>query len=471
MVYGDQPETILYAGKSRNARKKNHVLLGTYLIVWEDDGDWLRVSTRSAGPGGWVHKDDVRDNPGLKIFYVDVGQGDGGIIESPEGLMLVDGGPGSQYYRFMKSRYKRIIEEEGSVKIKAMVISHPDQDHYEGFISVLNDPAFEVETIYHNGILRYPSNNLPSHLGFDLGELKTRTVAGQKEIVLVETIDTIEDARAMMATGHFDTKKGNPTTYRKFWDAAIQAHDAGRVGFAKRLTIRDKSLPGFASKSKDKLYVEVLGPIPTKMSGSVEYVTFPDSEDIVVRRKDPADASEIPSPSSSHTRNGHSIVLKLYYGDHTFLFGGDLNIPAQLHLLKHFGDDNPFACDVSKACHHGSSDFHVGFLKKIKPSANVISSGDNKSFDHPVADAVGALCRHTSGDFPLFFSTELARAVSSENIHYGLINARSNGEVLAMAQMKEQHKNKPDIWDSFTVPWKGRFHEVLKDEEETERLA
>ncbi|WP_034798069.1 hypothetical protein, partial [Hyphomonas beringensis] len=86
-------------------------------------------------------------------------------------------------------------------------------------------------------------------------------------------------------------------------------------------------------------------------------------------------------------------------------------------------------------------------------------------------DAVGALCRHTSGDFPLFFSTELARAVSGESTHYGLINARFNGEVLAMAQMKEQHTNKADVWDSFTVPWKGRFHDVLREEHETERLA
>ena len=26
-----------------------------------------------------------------------------------------------------------------------------------------------------------------------------------------------------------------------------------------------------------------------------------------------------------------------------------------------------------------------------------------------------------------------------------------------MAQMKEQHRNKADIWDSFTIPWRGKF--------------
>lgn len=466
IVYGNQPETILYSSPSKSSKKLNHVLLGTYLVVQQTDGLWHKVTTRSAGRGGWVHSGDVRNNPGLKIFYVDVGQGDGAIIESPQGIILIDGGPSSQFYRFMKWRYRRLIAENGSVQIKAMVVSHPDQDHYEGFISILNDPAFEVESIYHNGIIRYPSTNIPDHLDFDLGKLKTRTIKGQKERVLAETIDTLGDVREMLDSGFHLTKKGNPTTFHKFWRAAVEANNAGRLQKSKRLTIRNEVLPDFDERGDDKLFVEILGPIPTKMSGTVEYETFPDTEDIELMREDPND---IPRPSSSHTRNGHSLVLKLHFGNHSFLFGGDLNIPAQLHMIKHYGEDHPFRADVSKACHHGSSDFHVDFLKQVRPHVNVVSSGDNKSFDHPVADAVGAICRHTRGDFPLFFSTELARATSGDKTHYGLINARSNGVVLTMAQMKEQHR-KADIWDSFTVPWRGKFHDVLGGCHETTRL-
>ncbi len=469
-VYGDKPETILYENPSRHAKKLNHVLLGTYLIVKAEEGDWLNVTTHSEGPGGWVHQDDVRDNPGLKVFFVDVGQGDGAIIESPQGLVLIDGGPAQHLYRFMKHRYRPLIAQDGKVKIKAMVVSHPDQDHYEAFIAVLNDPAFEVDTIYHNGIIRYSEKNLPAHADFDLGKLKTTTVDGQVEHVLVETIDTLNDVKALIDSGHLLTATGNPTTFQKFWAAALNAKAAGRLGSAKRITVRNKTLPGFSERGDDKLFIEVLAPVPTKASGTVEYVTFPDAEDVVVKRQDKRDRAEIPRPSSSHTRNGHSIVLKLHFGEHAFLFGGDLNIPAQLHLFNYYGDANPFTCDVAKACHHGSSDFLVQFLKKVRPHANVVSSGDNKSFDHPVADAVGAVARHTRGEHPLFFSTELARAVSGAKIHFGLINARSNGKVLTMAQMKEQRTNKPDIWDSFTVPWKGRFHDVLSGTHETDRL-
>lgn len=471
IVFGNKPETILHSRPHKDSRKTNHVLLGTYLEVIEENANWYKVITKSAGKGGWVQKSHVRDNAGVKLFYVDVGQGDGAIIESPQGIILIDGGPSKKYYSFMKWRYKNLIADNGKITIKAMVVSHPDQDHYQGFISVLKDPDFHVETIYHNGIKRYPSNNMPADLDFDLGTLKTKTIDGQKETVLTETFDDLEEARAMIASNKFRTAGGGKTKFHTFWDEAVKAHDAGRVGKSKRLTGRTKSLTGFKNQDDDKLYIEVLGPIPTKPSGAIEYVTFPDPEHIKLEREDPMDVDEIPSASSSHTRNGHSIVLKLHFGNHSFLFGGDLNIPAQLHLMKHYGDENPFKADVSKACHHGSSDFHIDFLKLVKPKANVVSSGDQKTFDHPVADAVGALARHTEGNFPLFFSTELARATSAKKIHFGLINARSNGTILAMAQMKESHKNKADVWDSFTVPWKGKFHDVLHNVHDTDRLS
>lgn len=78
-----------------------------------------------------------------------------------------------------------------------------------------------------------------------------------------------------------------------------------------------------------------------------------------------------------------------------------------------------------------------------------------------MSDAVGLSCRHTRGNHPLFFSTEIARATSSSGTHYGLIYLRSNGNILVIAQMKEQHK-KADVWDSYTVPWNGKFHHEIK---------
>ena len=449
-VYGDKPETILRASTRSRARRVNHVLLGSLLEVVGEQGNFFEVDTLGKGEGGWVNKSDVRDFPVLKVFFVDVGQGDGAIVESPEGIILVDGGPNTNFYRFLKYRYRRILRSGQPVEIKAMVVSHPDYDHYNGLTSVLKDARFKIGTIFHNGIIRYDDDNLPPNRDFDLGRTKRKTIRGKQRLVLTETFDTLAQAERLIREGHL------PPGFRRFWQAASDAKQAGRLRKAERITVRDQTLPGYSKNQADRLFVSVLGPVPTRGTGRVEYVTFPDAEDI---------AAADPSPSSSHTRNGHSIVLKLQYGNHTILLGGDLNIPAQQHLMAYYGDMNPFRVAVAKACHHGSSDFHVEFLKKCRPQANVFSSGDNKSFDHPMADAVGAIARHTRGSHPLLFSTELARATSGGNTHFGLINLRSNGDTLVMAQMKEQHTRKADIWDSFTVPWPGKFaHEIRESE-------
>lgn len=439
IVYADKPETILRKSRSNSAGAKNHVLMGTWLKVLQEKGAWYEVEPRSnRGKGGWVRKTHTRTTLALKIFIVDVGQGDGAIVEAPNGRVLIDGGPTKGYYKFLRHRYWPWIKAKEKVHFDAVVVSHPDMDHYKGLTYALNDPNFTFGKIFHNGIVRY-DNDFPSGQPFDLGQLKSN--GG----VLAETFDDLDDAGALIDGGEL------MATFHDFWVAAWNARVEGRLAGAKRITNRNATLPGFGANDSNKLRIEVLGPVPTAKSGVVKYVTFPDP------KHHPSTTA-----SSSHTRNGHSLVLKLLFGKHSFLFGGDLNIPAEKHLMAHYGNKNPFRVTVAKACHHGSSDFTVGYLKKVKPHVNVVSSGDNKSFDHPTSDAVGASARWTRGTLPLFFSTELGRAHSSSGVHYGLVNVRSNGAVLVAAQMKEQHK-KADVWDSYTVPWKGKFPDAVDD--------
>ena len=87
-VYGNKPETILY--KAPNGRKSsNHVLLGTWLEIIDSNDDWYEVRTAGRGPGGWVRKNDVTQTPAFKVFFVDVGQGDGAKeLKGTEGLKI-----------------------------------------------------------------------------------------------------------------------------------------------------------------------------------------------------------------------------------------------------------------------------------------------------------------------------------------------------------------------------------------------
>ncbi len=136
----------------------------------------------------------------------------------------------------------------------------------------------------------------------------------------------------------------------------------------------------------------MLGPVPTSPTGLCQFQWFKDS---------------------SHTRNGHSIVLKFIYGNRRILVGSDLNRESERYLLAHYHPGNPFEADTTKACHHGSSEFDVEFLKAIQTYATIVSSGDNENYSHPHTDALGSVGRHSRGERPLVFSTELARSFRS----------------------------------------------------------
>lgn len=455
IVFADHPETILRQQPKKSSKKKNHVLLGTLLEVQSEagsDSQWYKVKTRRAGKGGFVKKSHVSNTPPLKIFFVDVGQGDGTLIESPQGVVIVDGGQGDNFYKFLIHRYQPLFDRGMRVKIEAMILSHPDADHYVGLKKILIDKKhFEVGTIYHNGIMRYTSSIENSRRKMlEKKYLKKIKIDGEDAFLLQNNFSTLGQAK--------DKRDEMAPFFRSFWDTAHKAHDREDLESAKRL-VAGSVIKGFENKGTGKLSIEVLGPVPHPNSG-VRYLTLeepPERED-----KDQAPPHSF-GYSHSHTRNGHSIILRMEFGKHSFLLGGDLNIPAEQLLMKHYDPLNPFRVDVAKACHHGSSDFSPDFLKKVSPHATVISSGDNKSFDHPMADALGALARHSRGTFPLLFSTEIGRAVTIDKktgkikgIHFGLTNVRSNGKTLTMAQMKEQH-DRTDVWDSYTVPYPGKF--------------
>jgi competence protein ComEC len=83
----------------------------------------------------------------LLISFLDVGQGDGIYIKSPNGIeVVIDGGPD-----------QKILSELGAMRaffdrtIDMIVVTNPDKDHYAGFIDILG--RYKIKQLIEPGTL------------------------------------------------------------------------------------------------------------------------------------------------------------------------------------------------------------------------------------------------------------------------------------------------------------------------------
>jgi beta-lactamase superfamily II metal-dependent hydrolase len=413
--YAAVNEAIVYASVVNNKGKKavNRLLMGTYVAILSQQGDWCEV--KPFGTHGWMHKDSLTDTMGLKIFFLDVGQGDGVLIEVGKYRILIDAGPNNSMHNYLtKWQYTYLLKAGHTVHIDFLIVSHFDTDHYRGFISILKNKSFTFGTILHPGILKFAAKNNPYDTG--LGD----TVKQEGVRYLTRIFDNLLTARSPVPFNRDVTA---------FMSALQTAHLDGRVSKAERCAAGDVIINRMIDGQNFRL--DVLAPILEKTGNKKAFLYWIDD---------------------GKTVNGHSLVLKLTYGSRTVLLGGDLNTASQNYLIDKYAAVNPFEVDVAKACHHGSSDFTEDFMKRVNPYATVISSGDNEGHAHPRADAIGCAGRYSKSRRPLVYSTELARSTNlkKNTILFGMINLRCNGRDIFMSQMKEV-KNSADLWDSYEV--------------------
>ena len=84
----------------------------------------------------------------------------------------------------------------------------------------------------------------------------------------------------------------------------------------------------------------------------------------------------------SPERNENSVVVKLTYGETSFLFTGDAEDDGERYLVETYGAD--LGATVLKAGHHGSkSSTSDALLDVVDPEAVVISSSYDSQYGHP----------------------------------------------------------------------------------------
>lgn len=355
----------------------------------------------------------------LRVDFVDVQQGDGSVIETPRGkVVLVDGGDNQLFARYLASRFRRTSDTKPR-EIDCVLVTHGDADHFLGLVEIhrseteprlAGEPQKRLfihpQRVYHNGLVKRPGKTPSGQSRKEkdmLGATRTATdpVTGKSITVITGLERDLLKVDAAEMNEPFQA-----------WQDALRAYrKRGAIQFRNLRKGDDDAFDFLRDEGVD---VEVLGPIPTKV-GAVEGLRFlgrpPSGPRVGHESVNPAEAG-FPGFSASHTINGHSVILRLTYGKFSLLFTGDLNDEAGRALASaHNRGEINLQSDVFKVPHHGSADFSGAFIQAVAPVVSVVSSGDEqarKEYVHPRATIMGALGRYGRVEEPLVFVTELA---------------------------------------------------------------
>ncbi len=387
-----------FSGKNRTME----LLWGDRVEVVDQKGGVTRVKAR--GREGDVASKALGGDPLLEVYFIDVGQGDGVLIVTPDRKhVLIDGG----YIRTRQPTGKnaadfvdwKFVKDYGKKRIKldALIASHCDADHYGGVWDLLSTTAaaqdeldargVDVDVLYHAGVSWWKKQPRGRWLG------PIETVDGSR--YLTQVLGDRDDVIAAL-----DDNVPGPKLqgeWAKFMAAAV----ANGCDIRRMSNVRSGGfLPGYDQPGPNAVSIKVIAPVEFQQAGGGPMVRAYGS-------------------SHSQNTNGHSLLLQLRYDRSRILLTGDLNKKSMQAILSDVPDRQELQCDVAKGCHHGSDDISYEFLQAMGAAATIISSGDNEGHAHPRPTVVAASAQtgHVKIEkdemiTPVIYSTEISRSIA-----------------------------------------------------------
>jgi beta-lactamase superfamily II metal-dependent hydrolase len=489
------PEARIYKEPKKDSIQ--HLIFGDYItppkgsdgkyLTWKKEDlkkaagkDWIRV--RSRQEEGWMRLDDMIVERPLEVNFVDIGQGDGCHLVTPDDKhFIIDAGESDNMYRFLRWRFNLGNDGPALPEFFA-VISHPDEDHYKGFKYLLSNPPATLKRkipftkVYHNSIIQRAGSTIGS------------SVAHNGVNYLPEIF---ESHQALV-------NSLGPTGKKSNYEKLIQDTLSRQPGIIFEGLTKEMGKENILYQDH-ALELKVLGPVieQVPIHGQTQRALRWFSDDV------------------GKTKNGHSVVLSAAIGKMRILLGGDLNSKSADYLMSQYSGvnfeeikkelalaktdsqkkqwqdtldavittcRNTFQSEVAKSCHHGSHDITNDFLSAVNAIATVISSGDEESFCHPRPETLGAIGKYGRGERPLIYSTELARSspeyitiqkkdIKTDQVKqkivstYGMITLRTDGQNAVVAQKLEKSRS------SFGEITKWQIDKIIWNDERGEFIT
>ncbi len=157
-------------------------------------------------------------------------------------------------------------------------------------------------------------------------------------------------------------------------------HAQGIAAAARIMKVKNLILP-YRGSGQNKEYKKIIEEIAVQNKINVLYF----KEGDVLKFGDAVFEAFAPTQQNGDNRmmseNDKSLVLKLTYGNTSFLFTGDIETAAIGKLVKY---EDKIRSDVLKAAHHGSDESNpTKLIRTVAPECAVISVGKDNIYDLP----------------------------------------------------------------------------------------
>ena len=294
----------------------------------------------------------------LMVHYMNVGQGDGILVELPDGdEMLIDLGCKGitvNYETVLKPYISSYVEDN---TIEHLVLTHTDEDHVSYLDNVIED--FQVNNIYMPYILANP------------GTGSTQKENAQNKINALDT----EKLNLFKDPDTIDT-----IVYANFFINALSEPNCNI-----HINMDDDN---YTTNNK------IIG------ENNSYLVTF------ICPTKDFYQNTNL---NDAHAKNAVSPVIIIEYNSRALVFTGDCNAYWSGSNLKTTEGNEWFMverikalygptgidCDVLKVAHHGAEEASSNeFLDVISCEYGVISCGDGNTYKHPRQEALDRMKSH-----------------------------------------------------------------------------
>ena len=316
---------------------------------------------------------------GSRVTFLDVGQGDGIVVETGQGAYLFDCGSTSRK-NIGEYVLKPYLKSRGIRSLRGVFVSHPDEDHMNGVTELLENGAdwgIVVEQLFLPAIAEEKRTE-------SFATLLAAAEAAEVPVSYIKCGDEIRDSQLRLLCLHPEenTTLADANAYSECFYVEVFAKKIKQEAIDDRKAIAER-------KSKDASEGSAI-------EGSCENGNF--------------------AGNGSFAGNGERKDFRMNDGKINILLTGDVEGEGERQLMQELQallgprplqesqslqttqrlqeqrGQREFRVDILKVAHHGSG-YSTGteFLATASPATAIISCGRNNSYGHPHAETLQRL--------------------------------------------------------------------------------